>query len=129
MKTYFFLLAVLFLSTTFTRLLSLAMESDPLFVLKILADIVLFAFCLLACHGLAFSRRYFSPAFWAWPGRLTLFMGGIHALTILTRLDATTSPFWPIDLGMSVVIYGLFAVPAILYANELKINPELKPKD
>ncbi len=126
MKIYFYLLAVLFASSTATRLLSLAMESDPLFSLKIIADVVLFAVCLLACHGLAFRRRYFSPAFWAWPGHLTLIMGGGHILLILSRLEETASPFWPIDLGMAAVIYGLFAIPAVLYANELKIDPELK---
>lgn len=120
MKIYFFLLAILFLSTTATRLLLLAISAEPALAMKILADIVFFALCLLACHGLAFGRRYFSPAFWVWPGRLTLVLGGTHVLIALSTLDESASPFWPIDLGMAVVIYGLFAVPAILYANELK---------
>ncbi|GAB6060305.1 hypothetical protein [Desulfonatronum parangueonense] len=128
MKIYFFLLSVLFVSATITRLLSLAVESDPLLSLKVLVDIALFAVCLVACHGLAFKRRYLSLTFWAWPGRLTLVMGGIHVMATLFRLDKTTSPFWPIDLGMAVIIYGLFAVPAILYAEALKNDPELKPK-
>jgi len=120
MKVYFFLLALLFLSTTATRLLLLAVSAEPALTIKILADIAFFALCLLACHGLAFGRRYFSPAFWTWPGRLTLILGGAHILLVLTTLDESASPFWPIDLGMAVVIYGLFAVPAILYASELK---------
>ncbi|TVQ99113.1 MAG: hypothetical protein EA399_08580 [Desulfovibrionales bacterium] len=120
MKVYFVLLAILFLSTTATRLLQLTITTDPALSVKILADIVLFALCLLACHGLAFGRRYFSLSFWAWPGRLTLILGGIHVLLTLTTLDESASPFWPIDLGMAAIIYGLFATPAILYANELK---------
>ncbi|SDB13885.1 hypothetical protein SAMN05660653_00688 [Desulfonatronum thiosulfatophilum] len=128
MKIYFFLLSVLFVSATITRLLSLTVETDPLLSLKILADIALFAVCLVACHGLAFRRRYLTMAFWAWPGRLTLVMAGVHVMATLFRLDETTSPFWPIDLGMAVVIYGLFAVPAILYAEALKNDPELKQK-
>ena len=124
MKIYFFLLAVLFLSTAATRLLLLAVSSDPMLWLKVLADVVLFALCLLACYGLAYGRRFFSLSFWAWPGRLTLILGGLHALLILSSLDESASPFWPIDLGMALVIYGLFAVPAILYANELKTGRE-----
>ena len=128
MKTYFFLLAALFASTTITRLLSLAVETDPLLSLKILVDIGLFTACLVACHGLAFGRRYLSLNFWAWPGRLTLILGAIHVMSTLVRLDQTTSPFWPIDLGMAIVIYGLFAVPAILYAEALKNDPELSKR-
>lgn len=120
MKIYFFLLAILFFSTTVTRLLLLTIASEPALAVKILADIAFFALCLLACHGLAFGRRYFSASFWAWPGRLTLILGGVHVLLALSTLDESASPFWPIDLGMAVVIYGLFAIPAILYANELK---------
>ncbi|WP_045218451.1 hypothetical protein [Desulfonatronum thioautotrophicum] len=122
MKVYFVLLAILFLSTTVTRLLLLTVTIDPALSVKILADITLFALCLLACHGLAFGRRYFSVSFWAWPGRLTLILGGIHVLLVLTTLDESASPFWPIDLGMAAIIYGLFAIPAILYANELKAD-------
>ena len=123
MKTYFVLLAVLFLSSTLTRALQLLTVTESLFAFKILADIALFALCLLGCYGLAFGRRFFSVAFWAWPGRLTLILGGAHVLLVLSSLDESASPFWPIDLGMAVLIYILFAIPAILYANERKSVP------
>lgn len=69
MKTYFVLLAVLFLSTAATRLLQLLTVTDSLAAFKVLADIGLFALCLLGCYGLAFGKSFFSAAFWAWPGR------------------------------------------------------------
>lgn len=87
MKIYFFLLAILFLSTTVTRLLLLAISGEPALTVKILADIAFFAICLLACHGLAFGRRYFTASFWVWPGRLTLILGGVHVLLALSTLD------------------------------------------
>jgi hypothetical protein len=126
MKIYCLLLAVLFLSSTITRLLQLTVETDLLLSIKLLLDIVLFALCLLACFGLAFGRHFFSLAFWAWPGRLTLLMGGVHVMLTLSRLNEHASPYWPIDLGMACLIYGLFAIPAILYANEMKTPASAK---
>jgi hypothetical protein len=120
MKAYFVLLTVLFLSSTVTRGLQLLTVTDTLFAFKVLMDIVLFALCLLGCYGLAFGRRIFSTAFWAWPGRLTLILAGGHVLLVLSSLREDASPFWPIDLGMAVLIYVLFSIPAILYANERK---------
>jgi len=120
MKMYCILLAVLFLSATVTRILGLAVGDDPFLILKTLADIVLFGVCLTACYGLAFQRHIFTPAFWYWPGRLTLALGGGHILLTLSTINEASSPFWPIDLGMGAIIYGLFAIPAIIYANELK---------
>lgn len=120
MKTYFVLLSFLFLSTTVTRGLLLFTVTDSLTAIKILADITLFAMCLLGCYGLAFGRRYFSAAFWEWPGRLTLVLASAHVLLKLLSLDENASPFWLLDLGMAVLIYVLFATPAILYSNDWK---------
>lgn len=120
MKTYFVLLAVLFVSSMFTRGLQLLTVTDTLFAFKAMADVVLFALCLLGCYGLAFGKTFFSTAFWAWPGRLTLILAGGHVLLVLMSLSEDASPFWPIDLGMHLLIYILFAIPAILYANERK---------
>lgn len=122
MKIYCLLLAVLFLSTTLTKILQLLVATDSLFAFKTLADIFLFSLCLLACCGMAFNRRYFSPAFWAWPGRLTLVLAGVHALLVLSSPREGGASFWPVDLGMNLLIYVLFAIPAILYANERKIG-------
>ena len=127
MKTYFVLLAVLFLSSSVTRGMQLLTVTEPVFFLKLLADIVLFALCLLACYGLAFHRRYLSANFWAWPGRLTLILAGGHVLLFLWSLGEGASHFWPLDLGMAVLIYVLFAIPAILYANEWKTAQEPAP--
>lgn len=125
MKTYFVLLAVLFLSSTVTRALQLLTVTDSLFAFKILADIALFALCLLGCYGITHGRRFFSVAFWAWPRRLILVLAGVHVLLVLSSLDKSASPFWPIDLGMAVLISTLFAIPAMLYARERKSAPAL----
>ncbi len=127
MKLYCLLLATLFLSSVVTRVLQLLIVTDSLFAIKVLADIVLFALCLLACYSLAFNRRFFAPAFWAWPGRLTLILAGFHALLVLTSLQEGATSFWPVDLGMNMLIYVLFAVPAILYANQRKIDRSSTP--
>ncbi len=121
------MLTILFLSSTGTRGLQLLTVTDTLFAIKVLMDIMLFALCLLGCYGLAFGRRFFPTAFWAWPGRLTLILAGGHVLLVLSSLREDASPYWPIDLGMAVLIYVLFAIPAILYANERKTAPESAP--
>ncbi|HDQ41729.1 MAG TPA: hypothetical protein ENN39_11980 [Desulfonatronum sp.] len=127
MKTYFLLLAILFLSSTVTRGVQLLSTTDPLFAFKLVMDIVLFALCLLGCFGLAFGRRFFTAAFWSWAGRLTLILGGGHVLLVLSTLREDASPFWPLDLGMAVLIYVLFAIPAILYGNEWKNHLKSSP--
>lgn len=99
MKTYFVLLAVLFLSTAATRLLQLLTVTDSLAAFKVLADIGLFALCLLGCYGLAFGKSFFSAAFWAWPGRMTLVLSGVHVLLVLSALSRNASPFWPAFLA------------------------------
>lgn len=127
MKLYCLLLAILFLSSVVTRVLQLLIVTDSLFAFKVLADIVLFALCLSACFGLAFNRRFLAPAFWAWPGRLTLVLAGFHVLQVLTSLPKDAASFRPVDLAMNILIYVLFAIPAILYANERKTDHSSAP--
>ncbi|BBD09713.1 hypothetical protein [Desulfovibrio ferrophilus] len=125
MKPYSILLAVLWLTTSFTDLWSLAYASHPLFVLKSIGTVVLFTLCLMGCLQLAWGRIFirFAPGQWRMTYQGTLTMGAFYVLLKnfgdvlgVATMAGDTSIF---QIGLDFLPYLLFAIPIIVLEHEL----------
>lgn len=122
MKPYFFLLAVLYLSTLANAAIGILAVPTPLALVKNLGDTVCLGLCLYAAFELSFARRRLDAA----ACRL-LYRGtgalGVYAV-ILSLTDVPYGPPGlfgpgPVHAAMVFVPYVLFIVPVVLLEKRL----------
>lgn len=116
MKPYFYLLCLLFCSSAFLRGWQVWAGVPGPLALSYAADLGSFAFALRACYGLAWGRAVLTRpqarlVYWA--------VMGAGLFSVLLRTGSLGLP--PIggqglpDLGLWILSYVLFAVPAVIY--------------
>lgn len=123
MKTYFVLLAILYVGNLANSFVGLAFVAAPVMIAKIAADVALMSISLWGCYGMAFGKRYLSAAKWRIVYQATLALGVATVLLYANGEVVGLPPLEGIGLlhaGMIFLPYVLFAVPIILYEKELK---------
>lgn len=125
MKPYSILLILLWLSTTFTELWSIAYATNVLFVLKSLGAVVLFTLCMAGCLQLAWNRRLvrFTTPQWRMTYQATLALGAFAVLLKnfgeVLGVAMEPVPTGLMQIGMDFLPYLLFAIPVIILEHEL----------
>ena len=125
MKGYAILLAVLLAGVLFTNAARLLLAGQtPLTQLLLILEPAAFAFCLAGALARAFHRTLFTPEIWRLTWTLTLALGvasiGFRAFGAYWGLGSEGVAVNALDLGMSALRFGLFAVPVMLYERELR---------
>ncbi len=126
MKFYFILLALLFISSVFNRVMSLIVGTPSLFQVSYLADIALFVLCLRVAYGVAYNKRYFEPSAvrLIYYGVMVLGFISILLLTNGESLGFQTQDMHILDLILWFLPYPLFALPCILLQRALQENED-----
>ncbi|MBU1003882.1 MAG: hypothetical protein KKE73_15330 [Proteobacteria bacterium] len=125
MKPYSILLLVLWLTTSFTDLWSLAYASHHLFVIKSIATVVLFTLCLAGCIQLAWGKTLlrFAPGQWRMVYQATLAIGAFYVMLKnfgdLMGVATMSGPINIFQIGLDFLPYLLFAIPVIVLEHEL----------
>ncbi len=122
MKGYAILLGVLFVSSLATRLMTVSVSHEPLARALAGADIVAFGLCLVAAVEMAFHRRWLTSRFgaqgWRLVSRGALVLGAFAVAS--SAMSRPMSAPGLLQLGLMLVPYVVFAIPVILFENELK---------
>jgi hypothetical protein len=122
MKSYFFLLTVLYLSNLANAGIGILAIPTPLALIKNIGDIACFGLCLRTSFGLAYGRAWLDAAACRLLYRAT---GALGVYAVI--LSATDTPYGPPGLfgpglahaAMVFVPYVLFIVPVVLQEKRL----------
>ena len=127
MKGYFYMLAVLFVAHVAMSVFLVIFVPHPMYLLKTVVDVVLFALALLGCYGLTHHKAIWTSFTWRVIFQAILVIGAFFVLANVAGgkmgIDFPTPPvtrmpiLYPFMLGL---VYVLFAWPVILYEYALR---------
>ncbi len=123
MKGYVILLGVLYLATIARSVMALMGPPIGLVPYKAVIDIALFGLCLWGGYCFISGKTCLDADKWKLVSRVTLAVGGMLTIGLVwgTSLGLATPYPSPslLQAAMLLLPYVLFAIPMILYANEL----------